>query len=103
MFTPGDRLGKMGDIYFGERILFRKRDKSNRGGISFMPRVGITAYDLLISCPGDVNQFTDIIRECVGNFNRVYGNINNMEINVITDFFCLFIFFPFSSFFLIIF
>ena len=22
-----------------------------------MPRVGITAYDLLISCPGDVNQF----------------------------------------------
>lgn len=80
MFTPGDRLGKMGYIYFGERILFRQRDKSNRGGISFMPRVGITAYDLLISCPGDVNQFTDIIRECVGNFNRVYGNINNMEI-----------------------
>ena len=35
-----------------------------------MPRVGITAYDLLISCPGDVNQFTDIIRECVGNFNE---------------------------------
>ena len=45
-----------------------------------MPRVGITAYDLLISCPGDVNQFIDIIRECVDNFNRVYGNINNMEI-----------------------
>ena len=46
----------------------------------FMTRVGITAYDLLISCPGDVNQFIDIIRECVDNFNRVYGNINNMEI-----------------------
>ena len=45
-----------------------------------MPRVGITAYDLLISCPGDVNGFVDIIRECVDNFNRVYGNINNMEI-----------------------
>lgn len=45
-----------------------------------MPRVGITAYDLLISCPGDVNGFIDIIRECVDNFNRVYGNINNMEI-----------------------
>lgn len=45
-----------------------------------MPRVGITAYDLLISCPGDVNEFIDIIRECVDNFNRVYGNINNMEI-----------------------
>lgn len=50
-----------------------------RGGV-FMSRVGITAYDLLISCPGDVNQFIDIIRECVDNFNRVYGNINNMEI-----------------------
>ena len=37
-------------------------------------------YDLLISCPGDVNQFIDIIRECVDNFNRVYGNVNNMEI-----------------------
>ena len=32
-----------------------------------MPRVGITAYDLLISCPGDVNGFIDIIRECVDN------------------------------------
>lgn len=36
-----------------------------------MPRVGITAYDLLISCPGDVNQFIDIIRECVDNFKIV--------------------------------
>ena len=24
MFTPGDRLGEMGDIHFGERILFSK-------------------------------------------------------------------------------
>ena len=24
MFTPGDRLWGMGDIHFGERILFRK-------------------------------------------------------------------------------
>lgn len=39
-------------------------------------------YDLLISCPGDVNQFIDIIRECVDNFNRVYGNINNMETSI---------------------
>ena len=52
-----------------------------RGGV-FMPRVGITAYDLLISCPSDVNQFIDIIRECVDNFNRVYGNINNMETSI---------------------
>jgi len=45
-----------------------------------MPRVGITAYDLLISCPGDVNGFIDIIRECVDNFNRVYGNIKKAEV-----------------------
>lgn len=62
------------DMKFTEQI-----NNILRGGV-FMPRVGITAYDLLISCPGDVNQFIDIIRECVDNFNRVYGNINNMEI-----------------------
>jgi hypothetical protein len=75
-----DKYFGMGDIHMGKVYIFTKRDKSNRGGISFMPRVGITAYDLLISCPGDVNKFVDTIRECVDDFNRVYGNINNMEI-----------------------
>ncbi|MHB1453778.1 MAG: hypothetical protein ACYCYM_07485 [Saccharofermentanales bacterium] len=45
-----------------------------------MPRMGITAYDLLISCPGDVNKFIDIIRECVEGFNRMLGKVNNVEI-----------------------
>ena len=45
-----------------------------------MPRMGITAYDLLISCPGDVNQFIDVIRECVEGFNRILGKVNNVEI-----------------------
>ena len=45
-----------------------------------MPRMGITAYDLLISCPGDVVQFLDIIRECIDNFNRTIGRVNNAEI-----------------------
>ena len=45
-----------------------------------MPRMGITAYDLLISCPGDVNQFIDVIRECVEGFNRILGKENNVEI-----------------------
>jgi len=45
-----------------------------------MPRKGITAYDLLISCPGDVTEYVDIIKECVGNFNRVFGVINNIEV-----------------------
>ncbi len=45
-----------------------------------MPRVGITEYDLLISCPGDVNGFIDIIRECIDNFNRVLGSVNKVGI-----------------------
>ena len=45
-----------------------------------MPRMGITAYDLLISCPGDVVQFLDIIRECIDSFNRTIGRVNNAEI-----------------------
>ena len=45
-----------------------------------MPRMGITAYDLLISCPGDVVQFLDIIRECIDSFNRTIGKVNNAEI-----------------------
>ena len=42
--------------------------------------MGITAYDLLISCPGDVNQFIDVVRECVEGFNRILGKVNNVEI-----------------------
>lgn len=38
-----------------------------------MPRKGITAYDLLISCPGDVLNYLDVIKESVENFNRVFG------------------------------
>lgn len=45
-----------------------------------MPRKGITAYDLLISCPGDVIEYVDIIRECIENFNRYIGQLNNAEI-----------------------
>lgn len=47
-----------------------------------MPRIGITAYDLLVSCPGDVVDYVDIIRECVDNFNRTIGAANNSEIVV---------------------
>lgn len=42
--------------------------------------MGITAYDLLISCPGDVIQFVEVIRECVDSFNRTIGKVNNAEI-----------------------
>lgn len=42
--------------------------------------MSITAYDLLISCPGDVIQFVYVIRECVDSFNRTIGKVNNAEI-----------------------
>lgn len=45
-----------------------------------MPRKGITAYDLLISCPGDVSDYLDVIKESVESFNRVFGVINNIEV-----------------------
>ena len=34
-----------------------------------MPRVGITVYDLLLSCPGDVLDLKDTIDSCVKSFN----------------------------------
>ncbi|WP_406241857.1 hypothetical protein ACF3M2_12375 [Tissierella carlieri] len=45
-----------------------------------MPRVGITAYDLLISCPGDVIEYLDEIKASVENFNRIFGVLNNIEV-----------------------
>lgn len=47
-----------------------------------MPRVGITAYDLLLSCPGDVLDTIDIIKQEVENFNRIFGSLNNIEVIV---------------------
>lgn len=38
-----------------------------------MPRTGITAYDLLVSCPSDVDTFLNIIKSCVESFNKLYG------------------------------
>lgn len=45
-----------------------------------MPRKGITIYDLLISCPGDVTEYVEMIKECVENFNRGIGKLNNIEV-----------------------
>lgn len=42
-----------------------------------MARSGITAYDLLISCPTDVDKFVPIAKECIENFNRFMGEVNN--------------------------
>ena len=45
-----------------------------------MPRKGITAYDLLISCPSDVISYVDIIKECVDGVNRLIGVVNSSEV-----------------------
>ena len=47
-----------------------------------MPRIGITAYDLLISCPGDVSNFLPVITEVVESFNKTVGKINDMAVVV---------------------
>lgn len=37
----------------------------------------VTQFDLLVSCPSDVQEELEIIKETVDNFNRMYGTINN--------------------------
>lgn len=53
-----------------------------------MSRTGATIYDLLLSCPGDVLDLKNIVKECVEDFNCLFGSINNIKIEVkhwITD------------------
>lgn len=57
-------------IYFG--IILHWRD--------CMPRKNVTAYDLLISCPGDVSKYVDVVRECIESFNITIGRLNSAEI-----------------------
>lgn len=45
-----------------------------------MPRKNVTAYDLLISCPGDVSKYVDVVKECIESFNITIGRLNNAEI-----------------------
>lgn len=45
-----------------------------------MPRKGITIYELLISCPGDVLDYFEVLKESVENFNRLFGILNNIEV-----------------------
>ena len=47
-----------------------------------MPHVGVTVYDLLLSCPGDVLDLKDTITECVKSFNASIGEINNIRIEL---------------------
>lgn len=47
-----------------------------------MPRTGVTVYDLLLSCPGDVLDLKPTIEECVKSFNSSIGEINNIRIEL---------------------
>lgn len=47
-----------------------------------MPRVGVTVYDLLLSCPGDVVDLKDTISACVKSFNSSIGDANNIRIEL---------------------
>ena len=46
-----------------------------------MPR-STTTYDLLVSCPSDVTEYLDVIKDCVEEFNRNFGKANNVEISL---------------------
>lgn len=47
-----------------------------------MPRNNVTIYDLLLSCPGDVVDLIDIVKECIDSFNRLFGEVNKIEIQL---------------------
>lgn len=49
-------------------------------GRIIMPRPGITAYDLLISCPGDVSDYLEVVNHSIDNFNRMFGELNNITL-----------------------
>ncbi|MDR0920114.1 MAG: response regulator [Oscillospiraceae bacterium] len=44
----------------------------------------ITAYDVLISCPGDVSKFVDKIENAIGKFNNFYGRENDVVLRPIS-------------------
>ena len=47
-----------------------------------MPHRGVTVYDLLLSCPGDVLDLKSTVEECVKSFNSSIGEINNVRIEL---------------------
>lgn len=47
-----------------------------------MPHAGVTVYDLLLSCPGDVMDLKDTVDACVKSFNASIGEANNIRIEL---------------------
>jgi len=48
-----------------------------------MPKTA-TVYDMLISCPGDVSRFVEILENAVSKFNNFYGRENNIVLRTIS-------------------
>ncbi len=44
----------------------------------------VSVYDVLISCPGDVAPFVDLIENAIGKFNNFYGRENNIILRPIS-------------------
>lgn len=57
-------------------------NSENKREVHFVPRKGVTIYSVLVSCPGDVLDYMEAIEESVGNFNRTFGPINNIEVAI---------------------
>lgn len=48
-----------------------------------MPRLGVTEYDLLLSCPGDVvERYYQVVKDCVESFNKSIGEANRVTVTV---------------------
>ena len=47
-----------------------------------MPKMGVTVYDLLLSCPNDVADLKTSIEECVKSFNISIGEVNNIRVDL---------------------
>ncbi|SEJ93926.1 hypothetical protein SAMN05660742_12648 [Propionispira arboris] len=47
-----------------------------------MPKT-MTQFELLISCPSDVQQELHLIKETVETFNKIFGSVNNARIEVL--------------------
>jgi CheY-like chemotaxis protein len=48
-----------------------------------MPKTA-TVYDALISCPGDVSPFVEILESAIGKFNNFYGRENDVVLRPIS-------------------
>ncbi|MDR1820914.1 MAG: response regulator [Oscillospiraceae bacterium] len=44
----------------------------------------VSAYDVLISCPGDVSPFVDLLERAIGKFNNFYGRENDVILRPIS-------------------